>query len=62
MKEGIIMEGKKEKNHERKERGKEEYLIFVNFINTCVFVKEHNNGLSKWSFVHSQYPLDCLIK
>ncbi len=54
MKEGIIMEGKKEKNHERKEREKEEYLTFVNFINTCVFVKEHNNGLSKWSFIHSQ--------
>ncbi len=31
------MEGKKEKKHERKERGKEEYLTFVNFINTCVW-------------------------
>lgn len=61
MKEGIIMEGKKEKNHERKERGKEEYLTFVNFINTC-FIKEHNNGLSKWSFVLSQWAFDCLIK
>ncbi len=30
------MEGKKEKNDERKERRKEEYLIFVNFINICI--------------------------